>query len=250
MALVEVKEAPRKRSLTKGSSFTQRSMKRARIARRPGIPKFPRYFADQPMRKFAKLRYSVLQTLAGPSIGNVVITEFRANGMYDPEVALGGHQPFGFDQLMAQYTHFTVIRSYCTCELQQTGDNTSVVSNLAVTSTTGVAAAAFAAAGINALNEIPQLSTSVMVAGITAKERRRRIGIGCNVLKMSGKKLSELVGNTNYSGTDSADPTEDFTFALIQYSADNTDQSAKTFPYKINIDYYAVFSEPRWFVTS
>lgn len=36
---------------------------------------------------------------------------FKANGMFDPQVALGGHQPYGFDQWMTWYDHFTVVKS-------------------------------------------------------------------------------------------------------------------------------------------
>ena len=34
---------------------------------------------------------------------------FSANGCYDPNISGGGHQPRGFDQLMALYDHYTVI---------------------------------------------------------------------------------------------------------------------------------------------
>lgn len=34
---------------------------------------------------------------------------FAANGVYDPDVTVAGHQPRGFDQVMALYDHATVI---------------------------------------------------------------------------------------------------------------------------------------------
>lgn len=37
------------------------------------------------------------------------VNQFRFNSLFDPEVALGGHQPYGFDQWMAMYSRFTVI---------------------------------------------------------------------------------------------------------------------------------------------
>ncbi len=52
-------------------------------------------------------RYSV-------TVGLGVSTwKFRANGLYDPDVAVGGHQPYGFDQLMALYTDWVVLSSSC-----------------------------------------------------------------------------------------------------------------------------------------
>lgn len=38
---------------------------------------------------------------------------FKANGLYDPEDAIGGHQPYGFDQYAAIYNHYHVYKSTC-----------------------------------------------------------------------------------------------------------------------------------------
>lgn len=44
-------------------------------------------------------------------VGGLASEQFRANSCYDPLVAVGGHQPRGFDQLMALYKWGTVIGS-------------------------------------------------------------------------------------------------------------------------------------------
>lgn len=36
---------------------------------------------------------------------------FSANGLYDPDISGTGHQPYGFDQLMAMYNHYEVLSS-------------------------------------------------------------------------------------------------------------------------------------------
>lgn len=36
---------------------------------------------------------------------------YKCNGLYDPEDALGGHQPYGFDQYAAIYNHYKVFKS-------------------------------------------------------------------------------------------------------------------------------------------
>jgi len=55
--------------------------------------------------------------------------EFRANGMYDPDVRVGGHQPYGFDQIMLGYGKFTVVKASMTVENLNAiyGNNVSLV---------------------------------------------------------------------------------------------------------------------------
>lgn len=48
---------------------------------------------------------TVSVTCDGSGFGKLL---FRANGMYDPEYAIGGHQPLGYDQLSAIYDHWYV----------------------------------------------------------------------------------------------------------------------------------------------
>ncbi len=47
-----------------------------------------------------------------PTITNIMNTQvYRANSIFDPAVAVGGHQPRGFDQFMALYTEWVVLSS-------------------------------------------------------------------------------------------------------------------------------------------
>lgn len=46
-----------------------------------------------------------------PTIGGTSSTLFLANGLYDPYVALGGHQPHGFDQFNVIYENWQVLSS-------------------------------------------------------------------------------------------------------------------------------------------
>lgn len=64
-------------------------------------------------RQLVKLRYVVQKTI-NPDIGVAGHLFFRANSMYDPDVALGGSQPVGYDEWAAFYGHSVVIGSRCT----------------------------------------------------------------------------------------------------------------------------------------
>lgn len=46
---------------------------------------------------------------------------FRANDLYDPDYTSTGHQPMGFDQLMAFYDHFVVSQSRITVQFKNLG---------------------------------------------------------------------------------------------------------------------------------
>lgn len=44
-----------------------------------------------------------------PGVGSVAIHNMRANSLFDPDATGVGHQPRGFDDLMALYDHFVVV---------------------------------------------------------------------------------------------------------------------------------------------
>jgi len=44
-------------------------------------------------------------------IGSAGGYTFSANGIWDPDISGTGHQPYGFDQLMAMYNHYEVLES-------------------------------------------------------------------------------------------------------------------------------------------
>lgn len=56
------------------------------------------------------LRYSTRVEFNPSGIATQALS-FRANDMFDPEAAVGGGQPLGFDQLMKLYNNFTVTDS-------------------------------------------------------------------------------------------------------------------------------------------
>jgi hypothetical protein len=59
-----------------------------------------------------KLRYSTRAQFT-PTGTTVQQFQLRGNGLFDPQVALGGHQPRGFDEFMKTYDMYTVHGSKC-----------------------------------------------------------------------------------------------------------------------------------------
>lgn len=229
-----------------------RAAKGRRVGRRRQavVPKFPRYFADQPMRKFAKLKYVKHEIVTGPAANLIVVNEYRANGMYDPEVAVGGHQPMGFDQLMEQYNHYTVLRAVCEIENMSAIYYNNVIACGALSAESGAVTASFNAGGVNGIREMPITSRDTLITIGQYDQASRTVRLVFDAPKFFGKTAWNLIGDSRFQGTDSADPTEDAVFSLVLYSPNLANESGHNFPFKVSITYYAVFTEPKWFTTS
>lgn len=225
---------------------------RKRYKKTTSIIRFPGYFADQPLRKFCKLRFVSVDNLAGPTAATIRTIEFRANGMYDPDVRIGGHQPYGYDQIMAGYGKYTVIKASMTVEnLNATyANNVSLVPAVYVES--GSMAAAYAAGGANGVGEMPFAGTELLMDCYSANTvgNKRSTTVWFNTYKMFGKKPLDLIGDDRFCAAYNADPTQQAYFGIGLYSPTAVDESGHSFPFKVTITYYAVMTEPKWFTTS
>lgn len=65
--------------------------------------------------------YTAYKELTSDAFGSFESAEFRANGCHDPDVAVGGDQPMGWDQMKGFYDHYVVIGSKCTVVLAPLG---------------------------------------------------------------------------------------------------------------------------------
>lgn len=89
--------------------------RRARIGRMIGFPH----------RRVVRLRYCTYLTLDAPNTGTLVFSDYRANGLFDPEVGVGGHQPLGFDQWCLFYKKYIVLGSRITCSVSASAVGTT-----------------------------------------------------------------------------------------------------------------------------
>lgn len=69
-----------------------------------------------PMRHRATLRYHDVIDLGITGVTPIAYV-FSANGLYDPDLTGTGHQPMGFDQLMAFFNHYVVMSSRIKVEM-------------------------------------------------------------------------------------------------------------------------------------
>ncbi len=72
-----------------------------------------------PKRMQTRLRFANRFILDAGAAGAAVSFVMSANGMFDPELGAGGHQPRGFDQYMAMWNSYGVVRARITVTFAQ-----------------------------------------------------------------------------------------------------------------------------------
>lgn len=88
-----------------------RSVSRARKVSKKIIPMFSSRVA-RPLKDNVAFNFRYATTVSlDPGLGGNAINVFSGNGCYDPDITGVGHQPTGFDQLMAMFDHYVVLRS-------------------------------------------------------------------------------------------------------------------------------------------
>lgn len=190
-----------------------------------------------PNRHFCKMKYVTQFALDSPSgapSGHV----FRANGLYDPDVTGGGHQPLGFDQIMGKfYNHFTVVGSKLTMTPVIGGSDQWQTYGVMTTDSGTVVASM---ANIGQLLE-QERTTGVKPTGIlNLASGRPYNAIGKFSLKHFFKGSNKYT--TSLKGTSSADPTEQAYFEC--YACPLSGVNPESHNFIAVIVYCVMFTDP------
>lgn len=114
--------AYRRATNRRGALRVRKSYKRKRWTRRVRRPRRGRGYGSTRMAKMGgfptsiivKMRYAESFSINPASTGLASEYNFCANGVYDPNLTGGGHQPMGFDQWSTNYNHYRVLGSRIT----------------------------------------------------------------------------------------------------------------------------------------
>lgn len=184
-------------------------------------------------------RYCVPSVQAAVGAGGTAQIFYKCNGLYDPEDAVGGHQPYLFDQMNALYNHWTVVASKMTIlitPLYDLGTNPgnfwtfSLMLNDDSSMAGGVQTTIEQGSNVSWANTGPNTDTITLRS---SWDIRKEFGI---------KTYADAVGLSRFQGTSSADPTELTHFLL---SAQNNASNQGRFAYVTTIDYKVIWSEPK-----
>lgn len=172
-----------------------------------------------------------------PSSVAIALHSFAANDLYDPNVTGGGHQPLGFDQLMALYNHFHVISSkirvdFCT----QSGS--SPVAGGCVCMIHVNDDVTLGDTDARTMLEMPGTNWSIMQP-VTKSPLSLR-----HSYDATSWNPGDIMANDNLQGSSSSSPTEKQHFTLGVASIDQSTDPVVVHCW-VEIEYTAVFHEPK-----
>lgn len=193
-----------------------------------------------PRTYLAKLRYSSQFTLDATDL--VYDSKaFKLNSLYDPDNSLGGHQPYGFDQLMAYYSKFTVIACKATLSfVSSSGGAVSTPGYFAqIHNTSATVTASYA--NVDAFLEDPRAGpirqTTWQYGAMPSKTNT--ITKYWRLKKWFGPSS---VGNPDLKGTASADPASLVYAVACSAPINGNNPTIETFV--MQMDYIALFTDP------
>jgi len=154
-----------------------------------------------------------------PSSSTISLQSYLANGLHDPQVAVGGHQPRGFDEFMEVYKKFTVKGSRISVTWSYEGYNgpstymTTGAPQQSIQSSAGAVQAVPATVGMVIPAVEPSVSGTVTQSQeiekarwctITPSGEAKTIVSSTRSTDFFGKDF--LVGADGYTGTSGSDP--------------------------------------------
>ena len=185
-----------------------------------------------PMRFPTKMRYNDQITLNSGS-GTADSVVIHGNSLYDPITAVGGHQPRGFDQLMALYDHFVVIGSKITVSFQATSTSANVYVGIAIRDST---------TKTTDFNDYMEggsvVSKPLALIGATPTV----LSIATSPRKFLGR--SKVMSDPELKGSAAANPAEGYYYHIFCASS-NASSDPAAVDVVLNVDYSAVFIEPK-----
>lgn len=190
-----------------------------------------------PNSVYCKLKYSSDFALNIPSAGIPAVYIFRANSLYDPDFTGTGHQPRGFDQLMAFYNHYTVVGAKITLSIDSSHTSPCTYGiALRSTTTAGTTPEAYMENG-KAIWKVHNWA-----AGTSGGLRNSKLSYKFSTSKFFNNVMP--LDDDVYTGSATGNPAEQAYFHIWAYSNDQSIDPAAEAP-TIHIEYLTVFTEPK-----
>lgn len=188
-----------------------------------------------------QIYYDYAKSLTG-GVGAVPTNFYSANGLFDPDATGIGHQPIGFDQMMALYEQFTVTRAHIKVTFASAGEHcrVGIYLNPDITSP-----------GLPRLVENGLMVTSVINGPATANGRYAfaTLELVCDIPKYFGKSRQAILGDPQMYGTIAANPGEQVYFGVCAWAGFDSAADVAV-GYDVTITYESVYWEPKKLTSS
>lgn len=219
---------------SKSRSYRPRRRSRRNFRKR----NFARMRAPLGNRLMTKVKYVDRTIEINPGAVLMGTHFFSASGITDPDVTGSGHQPRGFDQLMAMYEHYTVIGSKITITFQPTASSSSN-QNAVV----GIALKNSAVAPGDANEYLEGRNTVYKFISNTTNSGIQPVRLSMTYSPKKFLSNSAPLSDPYLKGNASANPIEESYFVAF---ADNVDNSTdlNAIQAHVHLEYMVVFHEP------
>jgi hypothetical protein len=156
--------------------------------------------------KYSQLSSHTMLTVAGSQ------STFRLNSIFDPDAAVGGHQPYGYDQLAALYNRYRVLKTRWKVTF---GNQAGGFDTLVLPINGALAASVADAATFQTASENPYAKPKVQGGGGAPTV----IHTGMMALnKLGGVKLSEYLDDDRFEAQIGANPAEVINLLVCTYN--------------------------------
>lgn len=181
-----------------------------------------------------KTRYVAFNLQLNPTVGGIPDTYvFSLNGLYDPNITGIGHQPLGFDELMAMYNHYTVVSSRAKVQFNNTDAANACTAILQIKDT------ATTSTDMSTVIENGRCVYCVL-GPESGGSAVKSLSINCSMKQFFGKTI---VTEHDYRGSISANPNEQVYLHITAAPRTTSDQDAVFVT--VQIDYLALLHEPK-----
>lgn len=153
---------------------------------------------------YASLMYNELDIKLTPgAAGTTAPYVFIVNGLYDPNITGAGHQPTGFDQLIALYERYTVLK--CRYRIAIRNTSTTLPALHGISTTDQVASVTDARAYVESG------ATQWKLAGVQGSGSEISYFSGeIDVAKAQALLWKDMIAEDSYSGSVSANPADGY----------------------------------------
>lgn len=214
--------------------YRKRKPKRRR-RRKSNLSIQPFNKSPMPMKFPTKLRYVESFTIDPAAAGLAAVHVFNAAGLYDPNTTATGHQPRGFDQLMAMYDHYVCVGSKM--KLQISNDSTESSNQIC-----GVALRDSSTTSSDP-NDYQEGGTvrSTLLSSAGGSHDTVSLALGYSPKKFLG--ISKPLSASELKGTVASNPAESAYYHVFAAGLVGTNPTTVTCT--VTIDYLTVFVEPK-----